>query len=248
MTHSLVQAGVWALSFVALVLAIILHEVAHGYAALALGDDTARRAGRLSLNPIRHVDRVGTILLPALFLILQVLTRLGGGIFFGWAKPVPVNPMRFANPRRGMAVVALAGPLANYALAYLSLLALHLTPALPGLARLMALVFLGYFLMANIALATFNLLPLPPLDGGRVAVGILPLPLARVWARLERAGIAIVLIAALVLPSALREAGIPFNPLGAWLEWVGDPAFEALDGLAGHPRDLGFVLHFLGAE
>ena len=242
------QWFVWGLSFVAMVLAIILHEIAHGYAALALGDDTARRAGRLSLNPIRHVDRFGTIILPAIFLLAQAVLRLGGGIFFGWAKPVPVNPMVFPNPRRGMAVVALAGPACNYALAFLALLALHLTPVLPTPVRLYALVFLAYFLMANLALGTFNLLPLPPLDGGRIAVGVLPLPLARAWARLERVGLAVVLLGALVLPPALAEIGIDFNPLGAWLDLIGEPIFRGLAALAGHPPDLGLALHFLGAD
>ncbi len=237
----------WILSFAAIVMAIILHEVAHGYAALALGDDTAKRLGRLSLNPIVHVDKVGTIIVPGIFLLAQAVSHLGGGIFFGWAKPVPIAPWRFGNPRRGMMLVALAGPLANYALAFLSLLALHLTPALPNMERAYALIFIGYFLMANLALGTFNLLPIPPLDGGRVAVGLLPERLAMVWARLERAGIIVVLLALFVLPSVLDTFGIHVSLLGAWLHAVGDPIFSALDTAAGHPRDLYPLMRLLGA-
>lgn len=238
----------WILSFVALVTAIILHEVSHGYAALALGDDTARKLGRLSLNPAVHVDRVGTILLPGIFLIAQALTHTGGGVFFGWAKPVPIAPWRFPDPRRGMMLVALAGPLMNFVLAFLSLLALNLTPLLPDAARAYALIFLGFFIMANLALGTFNLLPIPPLDGGRVAVGLLPERLAMVWARLERAGIVIVLLLVFVLPSLLASFGIQLNPLAAWLHAVGDPIFHVLATAAGHPRDLFLVLRFLGAD
>ena len=237
----------WILSFAAIVMAIILHEIAHGYAALALGDDTAKRLGRLSLNPIVHVDRVGTIIVPGVFLLAQAVSHIGGGVFFGWAKPVPIAPWRFRDPRRGMMLVALAGPLANYALAFLSLLALHLTPVLPDMARAYALIFIGYFLMANLALGTFNLLPIPPLDGGRVAVGLLPEKLAMAWARMERAGIVIVLLAMFVLPSVLDTFGIHVNPLVFWLHAVGDPVFDALDTVAGHPHDLFLVMRLLGA-
>jgi Zn-dependent protease len=238
----------WILSFAALVTAIILHEVSHGYAALALGDDTARRMGRLSLNPIVHVDRVGTIIVPGLFLLAQYVSHIGGGVFFGWARPVPIAPWRFHNPRRGMMLVALAGPLANYVLAFLSLLALHLTPALPGMSRAYALIFIGYFLMANLALGTFNLLPIPPLDGGRVAVGLLPEKLAMAWARLERAGIVLVLLLIFVLPRLLGEFGIHLNPLAAWLHLIADPIFNFLDSAAGQPRDLFLVMRLLGGS
>jgi len=125
----------WILSFAAIVMAIILHEVAHGYAALALGDDTAKRLGRLSLNPIVHVDKVGTIIVPGIFLLAQAVVAPRRRHLLRLAKPVPIAPWRFGNPRRGMMLVALAGPLANYALAFLSLLALHLTPALPNMER-----------------------------------------------------------------------------------------------------------------
>ncbi len=235
------------LSFVALVAAIILHEVSHGYAALAMGDDTAKRLGRLSLNPLVHVDRVGTIILPGIFLAAQMVLHTGG-LFFGWAKPVPIAPWRFRDPRRGMMLVALAGPLANYVLAFVAILALHLTPALPNMVRAYALIFIGFFVMANLALGTFNLLPIPPLDGGRVVVGLLPERLAMAWARLERAGIVIVLLLVLVAPPLLGEFGIRFNPLAAWLHAIGDPIFQVMVDAAGHPRDLFLVLRVLGVD
>ncbi len=237
----------WTLSFVALVTAIILHEVSHGYAALALGDDTAKKLGRLSLNPLVHVDRLGTIILPGIFLVAQAVTHTGGGVFFGWAKPVPIAPWHFADPRRGMMLVALAGPLTNYALTFLAILALHATPLLPDMVRGYALVFIGFFIMANLALGTFNLLPIPPLDGGRVVVGLLPERLAMAWARLEGAGIVIVLLMVFVLPLVLGQFGIQANPLALWLHAVGDPIFQALAVAAGRPHDLFVLLRFLGA-
>ena len=182
-----------ALAVIPAILAITLHEAAHGYAALALGDDTARNAGRLSLNPLRHVDRVGTILLPGFLLISQLL--LAGRIYFmfGWAKPVPVAAWKFRNPRRYMAVVAIAGPAMNFFLAWLGALLLPSDVADSSLVSLGA-DFLVSFILFNVVLGLFNLLPIPPLDGGRIAVGVLPLALARRWAQLERFGILLVLL------------------------------------------------------
>lgn len=221
------------LAVVPVILAITLHEIAHGYAALALGDTTARDARRLSLNPLRHIDRVGTILLPGFLLVTQLLFPPHKIFFmFGWAKPVPVNAMRFRNPRRMMAVVALAGPAANFVLAWLAALVFPMHAY--SYTQTMAQQFLIYFMLSNIVLGMFNLLPIPPLDGGRVAVGILPLGMARVWARLERAGILIVLLVVFILPRM-----IDFDPIGEALDHALPWAFRTLFWLAG--RGLGNI-------
>ena len=216
-----------ALAVIPAILAITLHEAAHGYAALALGDDTARQAGRLSRNPLRHVDRVGTILLPGFLLIFQLLTVHRVLFMFGWAKPVPVSAWKFRDPRRGMAIVAIAGPAMNFFLAWVG--ALLLPTSEQGLFDAVAGQFLSYFILTNLVLGLFNLIPIPPLDGGRIAVGILPLGLARRWARLERVGIVMV-IALLLLPHLV--AG--FDPLGDALQTVVPWAINLVLRLAGH--------------
>jgi Zn-dependent protease len=195
------------------ILAITLHEAAHGYAALALGDDTARRAGRLSLNPLRHIDRVGTIILPGILVIGQLLTIGRIQFLFGWAKPVPVSAQRFANPRRGMALVAAAGPAMNFFLAWLGALSMHLFDYVPDGWTDIATEMIQVFILANLVLGLFNLLPVPPLDGGRIMVGILPLRAAMAWARLERAGILLVLLLVFFLPTILEQVGIRFDPV-----------------------------------
>ena len=177
-----------AVEIAAAIAAITLHEAAHGYAARALGDDTASLAGRLSLNPLRHVDRVGTILLPGFLLISQLLTIGRVAFMFGWAKPVPVNAWRFKYPRQGMALVAAAGPAMNFLLAWLAALSLYATDAMTGVAGDLAGNFVDAFIVTNLVLGLFNLLPIPPLDGGRIVVGLLPAGLAMRWAKLERAG------------------------------------------------------------
>jgi Zn-dependent protease len=227
----------FALAAIPAILAITLHEAAHGYAAWALGDDTARRMGRLSLNPLRHVDRFGTIILPGFLLISQLLTMGRVDFMFGWAKPVPVAANRFANPRRGMMIVAAAGPAMNFVLAWLGGLALHLVPDLSAVAGHMLEQFLFYFILTNLVLGLFNLLPIPPLDGGRIAVGLLPLRLAVAWAKLERAGIVVVLLAVFLVPEMARSFGLHFDPvhdaLGRLLPW----AMNWVLTLSGH--DLG---------
>lgn len=216
------------------VLAITLHEMAHGYAALALGDDTARRAGRLSLNPLRHVDSVGTLILPGALLLGQMLT-IGRVVFmFGWAKPVPVSAWRFRHPRQGMALVAAAGPATNFVLAWLAALALHATPLLPGGFADVLDQMLELFVLANLVLGLFNLLPLPPLDGGRIAVGVLPERLALGWARLERAGIVLVILLVFLVPRALAELGIAWDPVGHALNRILPWATDLVFRLAGH--------------
>ena len=213
-----------ALAIVPAVLAITLHEAAHGYAALALGDTTAKDAGRLSLNPLRHVDRMGTLIVPGFLLVTQLLLPPHRVSFmFGWAKPVPIGAWRFKDPRRGMAIVAVAGPAMNFFLAWLGALAVQ------QVTNEIAVQFLFYFILTNLVLGLFNLLPIPPLDGGRVVVGLLPLELARVWAQLERYGILIVLGLVFLLPRLTD-----YDPVGDALNIVLPWAFKTIFMLAGH--------------
>jgi len=218
----LVEAASWALP---VLIAITFHEAAHAYAAHILGDDTAKRLGRVSFNPLRHVDLFGTILLPALLLITRA------PFLFGWAKPVPVMVARLKNPRRDMMLVALAGPAANLILALLSALLMNLAWLLPEGADLWSTQMLYRSILINLVLAIFNMLPIPPLDGGRVATGLLPINLARSFARLERCGLLIVIGLFLVLPFLGREAGLEVNPfhwlIAVPLGWL-MPAFLAL--------------------
>jgi Zn-dependent protease len=229
-----------ALAVIPAILAITLHEAAHGYAALALGDDTARLAGRLSLNPLRHVDRVGTILLPGFLLIFQLLTFHRVLFMFGWAKPVPVSAWKFRDPRRGMAAVAVAGPAMNFFLAWVGALLLPAPHAMTDTSvdyldaavaqHPVLAVFLFYFMLTNLVLGLFNLLPIPPLDGGRIAVGLLPLGLARGWAKLERYGIVLVILVVFLLPHLIPG----FDPFGDALNTVVPWSINLLLRLAGH--------------
>lgn len=193
-----------------ILLAITLHEAAHAFAADRLGDDTARRQGRVSMNPINHVDPIGTVLLPA----LQLVTT--GRIWFGWAKPVPVAFWRLRNPRSGMMIVAAAGPAANIFLAFVAALLWHTLPYVPELAVEWLRDSLINMLRLNATLAVFNLLPIPPLDGGRIVAGLLPAPAATQFARLEPIGIPLVLLLFLVVPMLSEPLGVNLN-LGYWL-------------------------------
>ena len=204
--------SVWALP---LLLAITLHEAAHGFAAFALGDDTAKRMGRVSANPIRHIDPFGTIVLPAMLL-------LQGGFMFGWAKPVPVDFGRLKPRRMGMVLVALAGPATNLAQAVVAAALIHLALLAPPWIRDWAGENLFNAIRINLVLAVFNMLPLPPLDGGRVAVGLLPNVLARPLASLERWGMLIILVAFVALPYAGVNVfgwvvGLPASILRVWV-------------------------------
>lgn len=207
------QVWEFALAAGLTILAITLHEAAHGYAALALGDDTARQMGRLSLNPLRHIDRFGTLILPGILILGQALTIHHVGFLFGWAKPVPVSAWKFPNPRRGMAWVAAAGPASNFFLAWLAAMALHLVGDMPVAVGETVQQALFYFIRVNMVLALFNLLPIPPLDGGRIAVGVLPAGLAARWAGLERAGLVIVLLLMFLVPRLAAEFGLAFDPI-----------------------------------
>jgi len=151
---------------------------------------------------------------------------------FGWAKPVPVGAWKFKDPRRGMALVAIAGPAMNFFLAWLAALVMPSTVIGPGGFESVVVQFLVYFMLTNLVLGLFNLLPIPPLDGGRIAVGVLPLQLAQVWARLERAGIVLVLLAVFILPRL-----IGFDPIGQALDTVLPWTFRTIFWLAGHDVD-----------
>jgi Zn-dependent protease len=215
MPAALYEASTWVLP---VVFAVTFHEAAHGFIALRFGDDTALMARRVTFNPLNHIDRFGTIILPALLILLR------SPFLFGYAKPVPVNFARLHNPRRDMVWVALAGPATNVLLAIASSLLFYgvaLVPPSPGEWLAANLV---HSIQINAVLCVFNMLPLPPLDGGRVAVGLLPRALALPLARLERYGIGIVLLLLFVLPWIGGRIGYDLNILG-WL--VGVPA-EAL--------------------
>ena len=189
---SLISAlAIWALP---VLLAITLHEAAHGYVARHFGDPTADQAGRITLNPLRHIDPVGTLLVPASILALSSLFG-AGGILFGWAKPVPVNFSRLRNPKADMLWVAAAGPFTNLimALGWAILFRIALVGE-PGAYTLPLLKMADAGMQINAVLMVLNLLPLPPLDGGRIAVSLLPHHLAWRFARLEPYGFPILLV------------------------------------------------------
>jgi len=210
-------ASIWVLP---VLLAITMHEAAHGWAAWKLGDDTAKLQGRVTFNPLSHIDMFGTIILPGLLITL-------GGVLFGWAKPVPVNFSRLGHPRRDMVLVAAAGPAINIGLAVVSAIGLYFVQFLSPDAGEWAARNLINSINLNLLLAIFNMLPLPPLDGGRVAVGILPYKLAVQLAKLERYGLFILIGLIFILPMAGRELGIDLN-IFRWL--VGVP-LEFLRGV-----------------
>jgi Zn-dependent protease len=196
---------------VPLVIAIVFHEVAHGWVANALGDPTAKERRRLSLNPLRHVDPVGTILVPGAL-------KLMGGPVFGWAKPVPVIKERLRNPRFGMMAVAAAGPGSNLLMAVVGAVALGLLVGSVGnqppgdWARFLALN-LQNFLLINIFLALFNLLPIPPFDGSHIVEGLLPRPMVEPYERLRPLGFPLILLLLIVLPWMIPS----FDPVGRYV-------------------------------
>ncbi|MET3827968.1 Zn-dependent protease [Sphingomonas sp. PvP055] len=224
--------AVW---LIPLVIAIVFHEVAHGYVARIFGDPTADRLGRLTLNPIRHVDPIGTVVLPMILAIAHAP-------IFGWAKPVPVDAMRLRNPRRDMMLVALAGPATNFVLATFAALSLGAfvglhggIPAQGAPHTVAGFVFdsLYSFVLVNVFLGVFNLIPLPPFDGGHVVQGLLPRAAAIQYSKLARFGFPLLLVLLFVLPMISPQADIVRRVIGPIATAVADffLGFAQLGGL-----------------
>lgn len=210
----------YVLQFVAAVPAIVFHEVSHGYVAYLLGDTTAKDRGRLSLNPIKHVDPFGTILLP----ILMIATL---GVGFGYAKPVPVNPWRFKDRRKGMFLTGIAGPMTNLGLAAIGGAIVRVLALLPdSTIGWYALLLFYYFVVINLVLMFFNLIPIPPLDGSRVLPLFLSDNAMRTYAQVEKYGF-LVLLALIFLGPRL----LGFDPISAYFSVTVDPIARLLTGL-----------------
>ena len=216
MTQTVLQA---AALIVPLIFAIVFHEVAHGYVAKLLGDPTASDAKRLSLNPLRHVDPVGTVLLPGFLALVKAPV-------FGWAKPVPVNKYQLRNPRVGMMLVAIAGPASNLVMAALSAIGLGLMWRLTGTAHTTPTPLLDFaalnlinFISINIFLALFNLLPIPPFDGSHVVEGLLPLRFAAAYAKIRGLGMLLPIVLLIVVPRLVPGFNV-VRYIAPVIDWV----------------------------
>jgi Zn-dependent protease len=222
---TLYTASIWVLP---VVIAITFHEAAHGFIAHRLGDDTAWRMGRVTFNPLKHVDLFGTILMPAFLLLIRA------PFLFGYAKPVPVDFRALHQPRRDMVWVAAAGPVMNIALALAAGLVFHAVDYLPPIVDQWVGLNLENAIVINVVLAVFNMIPLPPLDGGRVAVGLLPNALAMPLARLERQGMLILIGLLFILPMVGAQFGVNLNLIARLIAGPCDAIIDAIIRVTGN--------------
>ena len=219
MNISLYTVSVWVLP---LLIAITFHEAAHAFVAYRLGDNTAKELGRVSFNPLKHIDPFGTVILPGVLLLSH------SPFLFGYAKPVPVNFLNLNHPRIDMVWVALAGPATNILLALAAATAFHAMPWIPADYAKWTADNLKNTLIINVVLAIFNMLPIPPLDGGRVAVGLLPRFLAYPLARLEPYGMLILIAALILLPLLGNQLGQNLDVISAILRTTTGYVLQAL--------------------
>jgi Zn-dependent protease len=224
-SEAIYLATIWVIP---VIIAVTFHEAAHGFVAYLLGDETAWRLGRVTFNPIRHIDLFGTILLPGILLLMHA------PFLFGYAKPVPVNFRALRSPRRDMVLVAAAGPATNIALAVVAALAFHAVGYFPATAAQWLAANLRNAVVVNVLLAVFNMFPLPPLDGGRILVGILPQAVAAPIARLEPYGIFILIGLLILLPLLAAQLGLNVDPLSRLLAVATRAIIDAIISVTGN--------------